>query len=57
MKLLFDCPRDITREALYEIRDKMTNAVKLVVPVKSDIEIYPERWMETVNEEEWFASN
>lgn len=56
-ELLFNCPRDISREALYEIRDTMTNAVKLVVPVKSDIEIYPDKWMDKVEEEEWFAQN
>ena len=55
-ELVYDCPADISREALYEIRDTMTNAVKLVVPVKSDIEIYPEKWSETVSEEEWFAN-
>ena len=55
-ELVYDCPADISREALYEIRDTMTNAVKLVVPVKSDIEIYPERWAETVSEEEWFTN-
>lgn len=56
-ELLFNCPRDTSREALYEIRDTMTNAVKLVVPVKSDIEIYPNKWMDKVEEEEWFAQN
>lgn len=56
-ELIYDCPKDITKEALYEIRDTMTNAVKLVVPVKSDIEIYPEKWSETVSEEEWFTNN
>lgn len=55
-ELIFDCPADISREALNEIRDTMTNAVKLVVPVKSDIEIYPKRWAETVSDEEWFAN-
>lgn len=54
-ELVYDCPKDISREALYAIRDTMTNAVKLVVPVKSDIEIYPKRWMETVGEDEWFG--
>lgn len=53
-ELIFDCPKDISREALYEIRDTMTSAVELVVPVKSDIEIYPKKWMESVSEEEWF---
>jgi DNA polymerase-1 len=56
-ELIFDCPEDISREALYEIRDTMTNSVELVVPVKSDIEIYPERWAEMVDEDEWFGAD
>lgn len=54
-ELIFDCPRDIPKEGLLEIRDTMVNAVKLVVPVRSDIEIYPERWMEKVDFDEWFS--
>lgn len=54
-ELVYDCPRNITREALYEIRDTQANAVKLSVPVRCDIEIYPERWQQKVTEEEWFA--
>ncbi|WP_249260790.1 DNA polymerase [Virgibacillus pantothenticus] len=54
-ELVFDCPVSISKEALYDIRDTMTNAVELIVPVKSDIEIYPHRWMEKVEENEWFA--
>lgn len=53
-ELIFDCPKNISREALHEIRDTMTGAVKLKVPVKSDIEIYPEKWMESVEEGDWF---
>jgi DNA polymerase I len=51
----FDCPRDISREDLYKIRDMMANAVPLLVPVNCDIEIYPERWAQKVSEEEWFG--
>ncbi len=54
-ELLFDCPRDISRETLYKIRDIMTNAVKLRCPIACDIEIYPERWQQKVDEKEWFS--
>lgn len=51
----FDCPRNISREDLYKIRDMMANAVKLACPVNCDIEIYPERWQEKVSEEEFYG--
>ena len=54
-ELIFDCPVDITQEALHKIKYVMTSAVGLVVPVKSDIEIYPEKWMEIVEEGDWFG--
>ena len=53
-EIVFECPRDISREDLYLIRDTMANAVKLLVPIQCDIEIYPHRWAEKVDEEEWF---
>ena len=53
-ELLFDCPKDIPQEALTEIRETMENAVKLVCPVRCDVEINPERWLEKVNNDEWF---
>jgi DNA polymerase I len=52
-EVLYDCPRNISRENLYKIRDIMANAVPLLVPVNCDIEIYPERWQRKVREEEW----
>lgn len=55
-ELLFDCPADITREQLELIRQTMKNAVKLRVPVECDIEIYPRRWMEKVDIDEWFSN-
>lgn len=55
-ELIFDCPRDVSLEALHHIRDTMTGAVELIVPVRSDIEIYPEKWAEAISEEEWFAT-
>lgn len=55
-ELIFDCPRDVSQEALHHIRDTMTGAVELIVPVRSDIEIYPKKWAEAVSEEEWFAT-
>ena len=54
-ELLFDCPRNISREDLRRISDIMSEAVPLKVPVLCDIEIYPERWMEKVEWDEWFA--
>lgn len=53
-EILFDCPRDIKREDLHAIRDVMAKAAPLKVPVNCDIEIYPERWMDKVDEGEWF---
>ncbi|MBS4195369.1 DNA-directed DNA polymerase [Bacillus sp. FJAT-49870] len=54
-ELNFDCPRDISREALHEIRAVLENAVKLHVPVRCDIEIYPYKWAEKIDEKEWFS--
>ena len=54
-ELIFDCPKDITVEELTLIKTTMENAVKLKVPVKADIDIYPERWAEKVSWEEWFG--
>jgi DNA polymerase-1 len=56
-ELVFDCPRDIRPEALNEIKTTMEQAVKLHVPVRCDVEINPERWLEKVNNEEWFNDN
>jgi DNA polymerase-1 len=32
----------------------MEQAVKLLVPVRCDVEINPERWLEKVNNDKWF---
>jgi DNA polymerase-1 len=53
-ELVFDCPRDITRDQLHEIKETMEQAVKLIVPVRCDIEINPERWLRKVNEDDWY---
>lgn len=53
-ELVFDCPKDISREKLHRIRETMENAVKLIVPVRCDVEINPERWLGKVNENEWY---
>lgn len=53
-ELLFECPRDISKEALFELKTTMENAVKLLVPVRCDVEINPERWLEKVSIEKWF---
>ncbi|QVY62956.1 DNA polymerase [Cytobacillus gottheilii] len=55
-EVLYDCPRNISRENLYKIREVMAQAVKLRVPVSCDIEIYPERWQQKISEEEWFSA-
>jgi DNA polymerase-1 len=54
-ELILDCPRDITREKLDEIRRTMEQAVKLLCPVRCDLEINPERWLEKVSEEEFYG--
>jgi DNA polymerase I len=53
-ELVFDCPRDITQDGLNEIKTTMEQAVKLLVPVRCDVEINPEKWLGKVNTEEWF---
>src|SRR5699024_9025032 len=37
-ELIFDCPKDISKESLLEIKETMENVVELKVPVKVDIE-------------------
>jgi DNA polymerase I len=54
-ELVVDCPKDISAEGLEEIRSTMEQAVKLIVPVRCDVEINPERWLEKINNDEWFA--
>jgi DNA polymerase-1 len=53
-ELILDCPRDITQEGLNEIRTTMEKAVKLLCPVRCDLEINPERWLDKVNNDKWF---
>lgn len=55
-EVIIDCPRNIAKDSLEEIRITMEEAVKLLVPVRCDVEINPERWLEKVNNEEWFAN-
>jgi DNA polymerase-1 len=54
-ELVFDCPRNISREDLYRIKTTMEKTVKLAVPIRCDIEINPERWLEKIDESEWFS--
>ncbi|MED4172607.1 DNA polymerase [Halalkalibacterium halodurans] len=56
-ELLFDCPASITSEEVRLIVDTMENAHKLVVPLKCDAEIYPNRWAEKVEWSDWFKSS
>lgn len=53
-ELLFTAPKNISREGVHEIQSTMANAVKLDVPVKCDVEIYPHKWMEMVDNDDWF---
>lgn len=55
-ELVFDCPRNISREGLAEIQQTMEQAVKLACPVRCDVEINPQRWLEKVDYEEWFKT-
>jgi DNA polymerase I len=54
-ELVFDCPRDIPQEGLNEIKTTMEQAVKLLVPVRCDVELNPEKWLGKVDTEEWFS--
>ncbi|MDQ0270768.1 DNA polymerase [Cytobacillus purgationiresistens] len=53
-ELLFDCPKDISRENLTLIKETMEKAVKLIVPVRCDVELNPERWLGKVSEDDWY---
>lgn len=53
-ELVFDCPRDITLEALTGIQKTLENVRELNVPVRVDIDLYPERWAKGVPLGEWF---
>lgn len=53
-EILYDCPRDITHEALAEIQRTMEQAVKLRCPVRCDVEINPDRWLKKVDIDTWF---
>src|SRR5690625_1043068 len=53
-ELLFDCPKDISRAGIERIKETMENVVDLKVPVKVDVDIYPERWAEPVDFDKWF---
>lgn len=53
-ELIFDCPKDISFEALAEIQQTLENVIELSVPVHCDIDLYPERWSEGVSLDDWF---
>lgn len=53
-ELVFDCPRDISHDALNDIQQTMENAVKLLCPVRCDVEINPDRWLKKVDVDAWF---
>lgn len=54
-ELVFECPEDISEEAVTEIREVLENVVELKVPLVADVDIYPERWAERVDYDEWFG--
>lgn len=54
-ELVFECPNDLPVEAVREIKHTMENVVELMVPLKADVDIYPERWAEGVDPLEWFG--
>jgi DNA polymerase-1 len=53
-ELLFDLPANITKEELEKLKTTMENTVKLDVPIRCDVEMYPEKWQLKVNEDKWF---
>lgn len=53
-EILYDCPRNVERQSLEHVSRVMSEAVRLNCPVNCDIEIYPERWQEKVDLEEWY---
>lgn len=54
-ELLFDCPADIKPDHVSEIINVMENTYDLCVPLKCDAEIFPDRWADKVEWDEWFA--
>lgn len=53
-ELVFDCPREISKDALEHIQHTMENAFPLRCPVRCDVEINPERWLKKVDIDAWF---
>jgi DNA polymerase-1 len=53
-ELIFDVPETITKEQVLLIKSTIENCIRLSVPLKSDVEIYPKKWSEGVTIEEWF---
>ena len=54
-ELVYDCPHNISQEALHEIRKVMETAVTLKMPLRCDIEIYPDCWQKVVKEGVFFG--
>lgn len=54
-ELLFELPIGTTKEQVNAIKDTMENCVKLIVPLKSDVEINEKAWGLKVSEEEFFT--
>jgi DNA polymerase I len=54
-ELLFELPRDATREEIEELENIMKTVVKLDVPLKVDTEIML-RWGEGMSKDEWFSN-
>jgi DNA polymerase I len=55
-ELLFDAPRDLPREVVGQIRKTMEDAITLTVPVRCDVEISPNYWMENLSLDEYYGA-
>jgi DNA polymerase I len=55
-ELLFDAPENVSREVIEQIRKTMEDAVKLSIPVRCDVEISPNYWMENLSLDEYYGA-
>lgn len=56
-ELLFSAPADTPRWVLERIREIMEDAIELSVPVKCDVEISPNFWMENLTLDEYYGES
>jgi DNA polymerase I len=55
-ELLFDAPETLPREVVEQIRKTMEDAIELTVPVRCDVEISPNYWMENLSLDEYYGA-